>query len=164
MTTAMKPLIRRLLVPAVLAATALCFTSIADEEADRLPAGAGKPALVKVCGECHGFENIRKQRLNKDDWSDKIGEMVEHGAKGTDEEIATLLDYLTQTFGKDSRIWMNTAPFGELKAVLKLTNAEADAIIDYRKQKGDFKQWSDVLKVPGLDAKKIETAKDKMAF
>lgn len=164
MSLPIKLWIRRSLIPVALAATVLCFTSVADEEADRLPAGPGKPALVKVCGECHGFEGIRKQRLNKDDWSDKIGEMVEHGAKGTDEEMAALLDYLTQTFGKDSRIWMNTAPFSELKAVLKLTNAEADAIIEYRKQNGDFKQWSDVVKVPGLDQKKVETSKDKMAF
>ena len=87
-----------------------------------------------------------------------------NGARATDEEAEVILTYLTENFGKDSKIRMNTAPFGELKAVLKLTNEEGDAIVAWRKQNGDFKEWTDVAKVPGVDAKKIEAAKDKMLF
>jgi competence protein ComEA len=148
----------------VLAAAAFCFGVSADEAADRLPAGAGKTAFVKTCGECHGYDSIRKQRLSRDGWSEKIDDMVDHGAKATGEEFAAILNYLTENFGTDFKIRMNTAPFGELKAVLKLTNEETDAVIAYRQRSGGFQQGSDVLKVPGVDAKKIAAAKDRMAF
>jgi competence protein ComEA len=162
----MKPPIHAIALAALAALVVLSFgfAALADEEADGLPAGDGKANLVKTCGECHGYEGIRKQRLSRDDWSGKIDEMVTNGAKATDQEFAAILDYLTRNFGKDSKIWVNTAPFSELKAVLQLTNEEADAILAYRKEHGGFKQWSDVRKVPGVDAQKIEAAKDKMAF
>jgi competence protein ComEA len=147
-----------------LTAGAFCITAAADEAADRLPPGDGKAAFVKTCSQCHGFDSIRKQRLSRGDWSEKIDDMVDRGATATNAEFAAILDYLTRNFGKDSKIWMNTAPFGELKAVLKLTNAETDAVIAYRQKIGRFQQWSDALKVPGVDAKKIEAAKDMMAF
>jgi competence protein ComEA len=148
----------------VLAAAALSIGAAGDDAADRLPSGAGKPAFVRTCGECHGYDSIRKQRLSRDDWSEKLDDMVDRGAKATGEEFAAILDYLTQNFGADSKIWMNTAPFGELKAVLKLTNDETDAMLAYRQRNGGFRRWTDVLKVPGVDARKIEAAKDKMAF
>jgi len=157
------PFIRGTILTAA-AAAILGFASVADDEADRLPEGAGKQALIKVCGECHGYENIRKLRMSKEDWSQKIDDMVTNGARGTDEELAAILGYLTQTFGPDSKIWVNTAPFGELKSVLKLTNEETDALIAYRAKSGPFKQWEDVAKASGIDPKKLEAAKEKMAF
>ena len=135
-----------------------------DESAKRLPDGPGKVAVVKVCGECHATDNFRKLRLNRDDWSEKIGQMVDRGADGSEEELAAVLDYLERNFGPDSKIWVNTAPLTELKSILKLSNEEAQAVIDYRAQKGNFSQWTDLLKVPGVDAKKIEDKKDAMAF
>jgi hypothetical protein len=146
------------------AALSVGFLCLADDEEAGLPAGPGKPALIKVCGECHGYSNIRKQRLNKDDWDAKVSEMVERGAKGSDQEMAAILDYLVTQFGPDSKIWMNTAPFGELKGILKLTNEEGDAIVAWRAKNGAFKEFADVLKVPAVDAKKLEAAKEKMAF
>ena len=158
------PAAHRFRLPVAIAAAAICFAAAADEAAGRLPPGAGKAAFVKTCSECHGYDSIRKQRLSRDDWSEKIDDMVDRGATATNAEFAAILDYLTQNFGKDSKIWINTAPFGELKAVLKLTNPETDAILAYREKNGRFQQWSDVLKVPGVDPRKIEAVKDMMAF
>jgi competence protein ComEA len=93
-----------------------------------------------------------------------MDDMVDRGAKGSDAEMMAVLDYLTQNFGKGSKIYVNTAPFGELKAVLGLSNDETNAVLEYRKQNGDFKQWSDLLKVAGLDGKKVEAKKDLLAF
>jgi competence protein ComEA len=149
---------------ATLVALSFGFAFAADDEADRLPPGPGRQTLVKVCGECHGYEGIRKLRMSKDDWDQKISDMVVNGAKGTNEELADVLDYLTKTFGPDSKIWVNTAPFSELKAILKLSNEETDALIAYRTKSGPFKSWQDVAKAPGVDPAKVEAAKDKMAF
>lgn len=136
----------------------------ADDSAKLLPDGPGKEVTGKVCTECHDTANIRKLRLTRDQWSGKIDDMVDRGAQGTDEELGAVLDYLTRNFGPDSKLLVNSAPFAELKAILKLTNDETQAVLDYRKAHGDFHDWTDMLKVPGLDGKKIEAQKDILTF
>jgi competence protein ComEA len=49
-------------------------------------------------------------------------------------------------------------------AVLGFTVDESKALVAYRTGHDAFKEWSDVAKVPGVDAKKVEAQKDKMAF
>ncbi len=107
----------------------------ADESAKLLPDAPGKEVVSKVCTECHDTSNIRKLRIPRNEWSDKMDDMVDRGAKGTDQEMMAILDYLTQNFGPDSRIFVNTAPFSELKSVLQLTNDETTAVIEYRKER-----------------------------
>ena len=136
----------------------------ADESAALLPDSTGKDVVGKVCTECHDTANIRKQRLTRDQWSEKIDDMVDRGAKGSDQEMMAVLDYLTKNFGPDSKIYVNTAPFSELKSILGLSNDETQAVLDYRKKNGNFQQWQDLLKVAGLDGKKIEAKKDLLAF
>jgi competence ComEA-like helix-hairpin-helix protein len=142
----------------------LFFLAFADDTVKLLPDGSGKEAVGKVCTECHDTDNIRKLRLSRDHWSEKIDDMVERGAKGSDQEMMAVLDYLTANFGPDSKLHVNTAPYSELKAVLKLTNEETDAILAYREKNGNFKQWSDLLKVSGVDGKKIEAKKELLVF
>ena len=136
----------------------------ADESAKLLPDAPGKEVVAKVCTECHDTSNIRKLRIPRNEWSDKMDDMVDRGAKGTDQEMMAILDYLTQNFGPDSRIFVNTAPFSELKSVLQLTNDETTAVVEYRQKNGNFQQWRDLLKVAGVDGKKIEAKKDLLAF
>jgi competence ComEA-like helix-hairpin-helix protein len=106
----------------------------------------------------------RQKRLNRDDWDDQVGDMVERGAKGTPEELAAVVDYLTANFGPDAKVNVNDAPIDELKSVLGLSSPEANAIVEYRQGHGKFKVWRDLLKVPGVDAKKIEANAARMAF
>ena len=47
---------------------------------------------------------------------------------------------------------------------LSLKRSEASAILRYRKEHGDFKSIEDLLKVPGIDAAKIEAKKDRLVF
>jgi DNA uptake protein ComE-like DNA-binding protein len=37
-------------------------------------------------------------------------------------------------------------------------------VIQYRQDHGPFHEWRDLLKVTGVDAKKVEAKKDLMAF
>ena len=69
--------------------------------------------------------NFRKKRLTKDGWAEQVADMVDRGAEATDAQAAAIVDYLTQTFGKESKINVNTAPFEELKSVLGLTGEES---------------------------------------
>ena len=145
---------------------AAVFLCLADDNggASLLPDGPGKDLIARTCTECHSVDRMRSLRISKDDWADKIADMIDRGAKATDEESETMSVYLAQNFGQDSKIRMNTAPMVELRAVLGLTIADCKNIVAYREANGNFKEWSDVLKVPGIDAKKVDEKKDLMLF
>jgi competence protein ComEA len=141
-----------------------CLAFAADQEANLLPDGPGKELVGRICFACHGAGNFRKVRLNRDDWSDQVADMADRGAKGSEAELAIVVEYLTQNFGKDSKINVNTAPMVELKMILGISVKEAQAVLDYREANGKFKTWQEVQKVPGVDGTKIEAKKDLIAF
>ena len=141
-----------------------CFVFAAQEDLKRLPDVPGKEFVVRICTKCHGPGNIAKKRLNRDDWDDQVAEMVEKGAKGTPKELAAVVDYLAANFGPNAKVNVNEAAIDELKSVLGLLSPEAVAIVEYRKSHGKFKVWRDLLKVPGVNAKKIEASAQRMAF
>src|ERR1044071_3284442 len=61
-----------------------------------------RETFQKVCGTCHTPESVITSRRSRDQWQEEIGRMVANGAKGTEEEVATVLDYLTSQFGRES--------------------------------------------------------------
>jgi competence protein ComEA len=64
-----------------------------------LPEGPGKPLLIKSCTKCHGVDRITSKRRDPDGWTAVITQMVGFGAVGTDEELGTILDYLSKNYG-----------------------------------------------------------------
>jgi mono/diheme cytochrome c family protein len=74
------------------------------------PAGA-REAFLKVCGGCHPVETVTSQRRTRAQWQESINSMVARGAKGTDAELAAILDYLTAQFGPAAP-GAPSAPFG----------------------------------------------------
>src|SRR3954469_7280980 len=123
----------------ILIAAASLAVAADDEEAKALPDAPGKDVMVKVCLSCHGTGNIRKKRLTKEGWAEQVADMVDRGAEATEPQQAAVVEYLTQTFGKGSKIHINTAPFEELRSVLGLSVEETKAVLTYRKENGDFK-------------------------
>jgi len=146
-----------------LAACSLAFAAD-DQDDKRLPEGAGKDLVARTCLQCHGAANFRKARQNRQEWAETVADMIDRGAKGTDDEFEAVLDYLSQNFGPNSKVNVNTAPLEELKSVLGLTVEESKAVLAFRDANGPFKQWQDLQKIDGVDAKKIEEKKDSMAF
>ena len=130
--------------------------------AQQLPDGPGKAELQKVCGVCHQAERSAAVRLTREGWEGVIGDMVARGAKGTDEEFAAVLDYLSKNFLGDAPkpLNINRANNIELESVAGLTRTEAAALLKWREAAGVCKSLEDLKKVPGLDYKKIEARKD----
>jgi len=52
----------------------------------------------------------------------------------------------------------------DLQTQLELTAKDADAIVKYRTDHGDFKDFDSLTKVPGVDAAKLTAKKDSIAF
>ena len=127
-----------------------------------LPDGPGKAELQKVCGLCHQAERSAAVRLTREGWEGVIADMIARGARGTDEEFAAVLDYLSKHFlGEAARpLNINRATNIELESVAGLTRKEAAALLEWRKQVGVCKSLEDLKKAPGVDYKKIEARKD----
>ncbi len=131
-----------------------------------LPPGKGHDETVKVCGKCHSAEQAASLHQSRTGWEETIAKMVSMGSEGTDDEYESIMNYLVANFGpeKPKPISVNKATPVELEAVLGLTKAESAAVIAYRTEKGDFKTIEDLKAVPGVDAKKIEARKARLAF
>jgi competence ComEA-like helix-hairpin-helix protein len=131
---------------------------------DSFPDGPGKDITVRVCGTCHPPARGASVRLTRSGWQDVITKMVSLGAKGSDEELAAVLDYLAANFKGDASrpVNLNTAPAIDLESVAGLLRKEAAALIAFRTKHGPCKTLQDLKKVPGLDYRKIERRRDRL--
>jgi competence protein ComEA len=129
---------------------------------DPLPDGKGKDVVLKVCSDCHDAKTVASVRLTREGWSTTIADMVQRGAQGTDDELASVLDYLATNFkGEGVRpLNVNTASQIDLETVAGLLRKEAAAVIEYREKNGAFKTLDDMKNVPGLDFKKIDSRRE----
>jgi competence protein ComEA len=108
---------------------------------------------------------LTAHRQSRDEWTQTIFKMIDLGATGTQEQFSTILQYLAENLGPAAAaVNVNQASAGELQSGLGILAKEADAIVKYRTEKGAFKAVDDLKKVPGLDFKKIEAVRDRLAF
>jgi competence protein ComEA len=142
-----------------------------------LPPGDGKAIVQRACVGCHALKVVTSKRATPQQWSTVVDQMVSRGADVDDDEIETLVAYLSKNFPENakadqepadhsspSQVNVNHATAAELASVLELSAKDADAIVAYREQNGDFKTMADLTKVPGIDTKKITSSKSKVRF
>jgi len=112
---------------------------------------------------CHGLDVITSQHATKSGWSTIVDYMVSRGAGGTQEELQMIVEYLAKNFGP-ALVNVNKATAKEIETTLELTTKEAEAIVKYRQDHGNFKDFAALTKVTDVDAKKLEAKKDSIAF
>lgn len=127
------------------------------QEPDDAPAAAFR----RVCSNCHDSERILATRRTRTQWEEIIEKMIDRGAEGTSEDFTTAEEYLLRVSG---RVNVNRAQAKDIMAVLSVTQKDADAIIEYRKANGDFKDFDALCKVPGVDLEKLKQGRDAVAF
>lgn len=141
--------------------------------AANLPPGEGKDLVVSSCQGCHALTVITSQHKDESAWTDTIVEMRNRGANGSDEDMEKIIRYLATNFGPASaassstasaKVNVNSAAASDLVSGLSLTQSDADAIVAYRDKNGKFKDLASLKQVPGVDAAKIDAAKDKIEF
>lgn len=64
-----------------------------------LPEGKGKDVTQRVCTTCHGINVFVQQRHTSEKWSSIIDNMVSKGLEASDEDLATINDYLATNLG-----------------------------------------------------------------
>ena len=125
------------------------------------PDGPGKAVVKKLCGTCHEVETVVASRRTRIGWERSVDDMIARGAKGSDEEMDAVVEYLATYFGK---INVNTAAVEELEKSLGLSKAEAQAIATYRERNGKIKNFEELTKVPAVDAEKLHAKRNLIAF
>ena len=155
------------LATVVIASSRRCFR-FAGPDACRtevLPDAPGKDITVKVCASCHAAETVASVRHTPEGWRDVITKMVAAGAEGTEQELETVFQYLSTQFPAEAQkaLNLNTATAIELESVAGLLRKEAAALIAHREKNGPCKKLEDLKKIAGLDYKKIEARKERLA-
>jgi len=141
------------------------FVAVAG--AQGLPDGPGKELVETICTACHSPANITTQQKTKEEWQAKVTEMLQEEPDVTGPERETIVTYLAAHFPKTSvseKVNINKASAKELETALGFSSKAAEAVVRYREEKGNFKTLDDLKRVPGLDAAKIESQKDRLEF
>lgn len=77
------------------AALAAAQLSVAAVE---FPNAPGKDVAQRVCASCHDAGVVIAKGRTRGEWAEVIASMVSRGAKGSEEEFARVLDYLSTNF------------------------------------------------------------------
>jgi len=139
------------------------FTQAASAQLVDAP---GRAETEKLCKGCHEMARSVSLRQDRAAWQRTLTKMTAFGMKGTDEEFATVLDYLARNYpaGELPPVNVNKATAIEMESRLGLRRSQAAAVIAYRTKNGPFKSIEDLKKVPLIDAEKIEAKRDQIVF
>jgi hypothetical protein len=64
-----------------------------------LPDGKGKAELIHSCTACHGTDLVVRVRKTPEGWKKTVYEMADRGVDASDEELDTIVRYLSTNFG-----------------------------------------------------------------
>ena len=81
----------------------VCALDVLYSQTIRLPEAPGKKATQKMCGQCHGLDVALSTRQTSERWRAVVQDMVARGARGSQEDIDTVVNYLATQFGKKGR-------------------------------------------------------------
>lgn len=148
-----------LFIPLVMCAAALPLAA-------QLPEGEGKAELERTCQQCHELARSISPRLDRDGWAGEVSKMIALGAQGKSADFNKIIDYLAIHFPSEPlpKIDANSARAIDFESAFTLRKSESARILAYRAKNGPFKSLDDLLKVPGIDAAKIEKHKDRLVF
>jgi competence protein ComEA len=144
-------------------AALVLFTGAAKAD---LPEGYGKAATIRVCGSCHSPERATTLHQTRQGWEETVTKMAKLGAQGTEDDFDAVLSYLANHYGPEvpGPLNINKATSVDLQTTLLLRRSQANALIQYRSQHGDFQSLDDLRNVPGLDFAKVESKKSRIVF
>jgi virginiamycin B lyase len=81
---------------------AVSFATAAYAQAP-LPEGTGKSVVETSCTQCHDLSRIQRSGFSEAGWRNHVAMMKNVGAKVPDEQMETLIAYLTKNFPEKAR-------------------------------------------------------------
>ncbi len=125
-----------------------------------LPDAPGKAVVERICLGCHGAEVIVPARTLPV-WRETLELMKGFGAVATDEEWTTVHTYV---FSNLAALNVNRASADDFAALFLLDASAATSVVAHREKSGGFRTIDDLKKAPGLDAARVDAAKDRLSF
>jgi mono/diheme cytochrome c family protein len=138
----------------------LAFTGVATAEDGAATVDKRHAVFQKVCTTCHAMDNVGGRRTRAR-WEDLLYKMIDLGAKGSEKEFQTILEYLSSEYG---RVNVNRGSTSELSAVLGLTAQQAGVVVSHRREQGKYADFEAFAKTPGLDTAKLEKLRDATSY
>src|SRR3989442_1737383 len=122
-------MIRELLIAGAMLTIGVIQPAAAQSNEQQLPAGAAKEKTLKLCVGCHELDLVVARRHTRAEWEGVMEDMIARGAKGTEEELSLVVEFLTKNLG---RVNVNAATAKELEEGLKIPERDARAIVAWR--------------------------------
>lgn len=111
------------------------FTATASTSQD------AKAVMQKVCGSCHGVDRVTSSRRSRAQWEEVTNKMISMGAKGSDEEIATIINYLATNFSREAVEPTGGRPKGRHPGVLGAGSDDQQTVDNVAADRGR-KTWA----------------------
>ena len=86
----------------VFSLVAIAWAGVAAAQ-DGLPDGTGKALVMERCIGCHELSNVTRSAYTRDEWLDNVHKMRNVGARLSDAEMQTVVDYLAKSFPERPR-------------------------------------------------------------
>lgn len=166
---------KQIIRPWHILASVLMFALTAPAIADDLPLSetnlenlgpeeyfnAGAQVVGEVCTMCHDIGVATATRMTPGQWEFVVSDMIARGASATPEQEEFIPRFMAWAMGKVS---VNSAPAEDLALVIGLSDSQADAIVAYREQHGDFADLASLKQVPGVNAAMLDQQSAGLIF
>jgi hypothetical protein len=114
-------------------------------------------AVVAVCTACHGAGQFLTAARPYLRWQQTLQDMLDRGAKGTDEQLDQVLSYLVKNI---TIVNVNSSPPDQLVFTLQVPGTVADEIVAKRTTHA-FASIDDLKAVKGIDLNVLQKLKVK---
>jgi DNA uptake protein ComE-like DNA-binding protein len=113
-----------------------------------------------VCTRCHTADAFLSTPRSWQRWNTVFGRMMEHGATGTDSQLAGVTEFFLSNL---TIINVNTSPADEIEWVLNASPAVRDFIVE-RRENRKFTSLADLSSVPGIDQDRLRQLNERIRF
>ncbi len=114
----------------------------AQSQSESMPAGEGSALVSGVCSGCHSVDMVLVQSKSRRGWESTVQDMVSRGAQLSSEERGTIVSYLAEHYGENSR------PASLSQSAKDLFNSkcfQCHADTMWKNLRRDRKEWTGIL-------------------
>ncbi len=114
----------------------------AQSQSESMPAGEGSALVSGVCSGCHSVDMVLVQSKSRREWESTVQDMVSRGAQLSSEERGTIVSYLAEHYGENSR------PASLSQSAKDLFNSkcfQCHADTMWKNLRRDRKEWTGIL-------------------
>ena len=63
-----------------------------------MPDGPGRNIVLNICTMCHDLKRVKRNLATREEWEQKLGEMLNEGAPLSEQDFPVVLNYLSRNF------------------------------------------------------------------